>query len=166
MSAATAIPCVVETARAVAEPNLPSARGRTIEGYAFYRRHTAALLRRYLRISMELGRAPCILGNVVFRGRVSSYRMTTFEDLMIFVFDVEKCLKRLDRASQSVIAHVVLENFTFLETAAITNESFRSIRRIYGEALDRLTRQFLDFGLLSPNEEKLSRGVAENQSND
>jgi hypothetical protein len=34
--------------------------------------------------------------------------------------------------------------------------------RIYAEALDRLTRLFLDFGLLDPNPEKLSRGEPEN----
>ncbi|HTV15521.1 MAG TPA: hypothetical protein VME68_12450 [Acidobacteriaceae bacterium] len=152
MSAAPAFPFVLATAQAVAESALPAARGRTIQGYAFYRRHTVALLRRYLRISMEVGRAPCILGNVVFRGRVSSYRMTTFEDLMIFIFDVEKCLKQLDHASQTVIAHMALEDYTILETAMITRDSERSVSRIYNQALDRLTRQFLDSGLLDPEQ--------------
>lgn len=152
MSAALAFPLVLASAQGVAESSLPSARGRTIDGFAFYRRHTVALLRRYLRISMEVGRAPCILGNVVFRGRVSSYRMTTFEDLMIFIFDVEKCLKQLDRASQTVVAHMALEDYTVLETAMITKDSERSVSRIYNEALDRLTRQFLDYGLLDPEQ--------------
>jgi hypothetical protein len=162
MTAALAVPLTINTALAVAETARPMCRTRPIEGYAFYRKHCVALLRRYLRVSMELGRTPCLLGNVVFRGRVSSYRMTSFEDLLIFVFDVEKCLKRLDPASQAVIAHMVLEDYTALETAAITKESLRSVTRIYGEALDRLTRQFLDFGLLGPNVENLSREEAEN----
>jgi hypothetical protein len=157
---------VLDTAQAVAESPLPAWRTRTIEGYAFYRKHTVALLHRYLRVSMELGRTPSLLGNVVFRGRVSSHRMTTFEDLLIFVFDIEKCLRQLDPGSQAVIAHMVLENYTALETAAITNESFRSVMRIYADALDYLTRQFLDFGLLDRNVENLSRGKAKNQSND
>lgn len=160
MSAAPAMPLVLDAAQAVAEPIMPFARARTVEGFAFYRKHTVALLRRYLRVSMELGRSPCILGNVVFRGRVSSYRMTTFEDLLIFVIDIEKCLKQLDRASQAVVAYMVLQDFSAFETAAITNENERSIKRIYGEALDRLTRQFLEFRLLEPNVENLSRGRA------
>jgi hypothetical protein len=165
MSAALATPCVIGTAHAVTQPERPTVRSRTIAGYAFYRKHTVALLRRYLRVSMELGRTPSILGNVVFRGRASSYRMTTFEDLLIFVFDIEKCLKRLDRASQTVVARMVLEDYTAAETAAITSDSERSVMRIYGEALDRLTREFLEFGLLDPNVENLSRGEAKNESN-
>jgi hypothetical protein len=152
MSAALALSLVLPAVQGAAQPDLPSARARTVTGYAFYRRHTVALLRRYLRVSMELGRAPCLLGNVVFRGHVSSYRMATWEDLTIFVLDVEKCLKQLDRASQIVVAHMVLEDYTALETAAITRESLRSVTRMYGEALDRLTRQFLDFGLLDPQQ--------------
>jgi hypothetical protein len=162
MSAARAFPCVLADATAVAEPDLPRWRPKPIEGLAFYRRHSIALLRRYFRISMELGRTPCLLGNLVFRGRVSSYRLTSFEDLVIFVFDIEKCLKKLDRAAQAAIAHVVLEDYTVLEAATISGESLRSMTRIYGEALDRLTRLFLDFGLLDPNPAKLSREEAEN----
>jgi hypothetical protein len=152
MSAALAVPLVLSAARAVAEPALPAARPRTIVGYALYRRHTVALLRRYLRVSMELGRTPSLLGNVVFRGRASSYRLSTFEDLLIFIFDIEKCLKQLDRASQQVMAHMVLEDYSALETAAIMNESFRTIMRRFGDGLDQLTRQFLDFGLLDPQQ--------------
>jgi hypothetical protein len=158
MSAALAAPLVIHTALAVAEPAVTPARARTITGYAFYRKHTVSLLRRYLRVSMELGRMPCFLGNVIFRGRASSYRLTTFEDLLIFVIDTEKCLKQLDRASQTVVTHMVLEDYTALETAAITGESFRSVTRIYSEALDRLTRQFLDFGLIERNVEICQEG--------
>ena len=99
MSAALAMPCIVAMATAVAEP-LSRARPKPIAGFAFYRKHTLALLHRYLRISMEIGRAPSALGRIVLRGRVSSYRLRTFEDGMIFVFDVEKALKRLDRLSR------------------------------------------------------------------
>src|SRR5580700_7049064 len=87
MSAVLAMPCIVATATAVAEP-LPLARPKPIVGFAFYRKHTLALLHRYLRISMEIGRAPSALGRIVLRGRVSSYRLRTFEDGMIFVLDV------------------------------------------------------------------------------
>ena len=160
MSAALAMPCVLPEAQAVAQPDLPVYRPKPIDGLAFYRKHSTALLQRYMRASMELGRTPCLLGNLVFRGRVSSYRVTSFEDIVIFVLDVEKCLKRLDRSSQEVVAHVALECYTVEEAAGITGESERSAARIYAEAMDRLTQLFLDFGLLDPNVENLSSGEA------
>ncbi len=61
---------------------------------------------------MLVGRAPCFLGNHVFRGRVSSHRLPSFEDAVIFLFDVEKCLKQLDRFSQVVVTHIALEDYT------------------------------------------------------
>jgi hypothetical protein len=115
MSAARALPFTIGTTCAVATTGLPLARKKPIAGLAFYRKHTVGLLQRYLRVSMELGRTPCVLGNMVFRGRVSSYRLSSFEDLVIFIFDVEKCLKKLDRMSQSVIAHVALEDYPIQE---------------------------------------------------
>lgn len=160
MSAAVAIPCRIEMAKAVAA--LPVARPKPADGYAFYRKHTAALLRRYLRTSMQIGRTPCVLGNVVFRGHVSSYRIRTFEDSIIFVLDIEKCLRQLEQVLQGIVAHVVLQDYTFFETAAITGESLRSVIRMHGEALDRLTRLFLEKGLLDPNGNGVSRGEREN----
>jgi hypothetical protein len=160
MSAARAIPWVLTTALAVAEPAMPLWRAKPLGGLAFYRKHSVALLRRYLSVSMELGRTPCVLGNMVFRGRVSSYRMKSFEDLVIFVFDIEKCLKQLDRSTQAVIGHVALEDYTMLETAGITGDSQRSVSRMYGEGMDKLTRIFLEYGLLDPDLENLSRGEA------
>lgn len=153
MSAALAMPFVMRSAEAVAEPALPLARPRALDGLAFYRRHTEALLRRYLATSMELGRTPCILGTLVFRGRVSSYRMQSFEDLVIFLFDVEKCLKQLDRVSREIVAHIALEDYSPAETASLVSESLRTVTRIYGESLDRLTRMFLDSRLLEPRVE-------------
>lgn len=189
-SATRAMPCMLRTVAAVAAAEQPAvhakagcagerralaghsrvghswiARPRPLEGLAFYRKHTVALLHRYMRTSMEMGRTPCVLGKMVFRGRVSSYRISCFEDLVIFIFDVEKCLKRLDAASQAAIAHIALEDFTFEEAAAITGSSARSMARIYGAALDRLTQWFLDCRLLEADLENLSRGRAFNQSN-
>jgi len=158
MSAAVATPCVLRAAADLSENDLPVWRARPIEGLAFYRKHTIALLRRYLAISMELGRTPCVLGTIVFRGRVSSYRIRSFEDLVIFIFDVEKCLKRLDAQSQAAVAHIALEDYTYEETAAITGNSRASTARIYGAALDRLTQWFLECGLLKPEVEIFSQG--------
>lgn len=150
MSAAAVFSCILPTARAVASADLPVARPRPIDGVAFYRQHTVGLLERYLRTSMQVGRVPCVLGNMSFRSRVSSYRMTTFEDRVIFIFDVEKCLKRLDGRAQEVVARIALENYSPMETAALTGESVRSVARVYGAALDRLTQLFLACELLQP----------------
>ena len=55
-----------------------------------YRDRTKTLLLRYLRMSIEVGRLPSILGREFFRAHVTSYRVNTFEDAVIFVHDVEK----------------------------------------------------------------------------
>jgi len=162
----SAMPCILETAHAVASSELPVWRARPLDGLAFYRRHSEGLLRKYLAISMEIGRVPCVLGNVAFRSRMSSYRMRSFEDQVIFVLDVERCLKQLDPISQQVVAHIALESYSIPETAALTRESLRSVARIYTVALDRLTRLFLDFRLLGAGTQKLSRVSLSNESND
>jgi hypothetical protein len=54
-----------------------------------YRRRTIALLRRYARASVEVGRLPSLLGREFFRTRVTSYTMRNFEDVVIFVTDME-----------------------------------------------------------------------------
>src|SRR5882672_1288059 len=133
MSAALTLPQIWATSNPV-EQTRPM-RLRPIEGFAFYRKHTEALLRRYMQISMEMGRTPSLLGNYVFRGKVSSYRIHTFEDNVIFLFDVEKCLKRLDSSAQELIARITLQDYTYSETAELTNQSMRSIIRKYGETL-------------------------------
>lgn len=158
MSALPALPCILADAAAVAATDLPIARPKPIDGLAFYRKHTVGLLRRYLQTSMEIGRSPCVLGNMVFRGRMSSYRLRSFEDGVIFIFDVEKCLKQLDPLSRKILTHIALEDYTAPEAARLTGESERSVQRIYGEALGRLTRIFLTYGVLEDPEEMLSRG--------
>ncbi len=46
--------------------------------YAFYRKHTENLLRRYLYASLQVGRSPNLLGESIGRGWVSSRRVRTF----------------------------------------------------------------------------------------
>jgi hypothetical protein len=58
-----------------------------------YRDRTVAILKRYSRLSIEAGRLPSLLGREFFRGHVSHYQVTTFEDVVIFVHDVETCLE-------------------------------------------------------------------------
>jgi hypothetical protein len=91
MSAATMLPVVwgegvQRTAiAAVAVKRQPStvASERPAEELAFYRKHTQLMLRRFMHMSMQMGRTPSLLGEQVFRGRVSSYRLRSFEDAVI-----------------------------------------------------------------------------------
>src|SRR5206468_5446185 len=79
---------------------------------AFYRRYTEGLLRRYLRCSMEAGKVPSLMGKEMFRSKVSSYRMSSFEDIVIFMHDVERCLGRLDQDQQELISRMTLQDYT------------------------------------------------------
>lgn len=117
-------------------------------GTAFYRKRTEGVLRRYMRASMEMGRTPSLIGAEIFRGRVSSYRLRTFEDCIIFIFDVEKCLKRLDSESKELIARIALQEYTFEETAKLTQQSARTVGRKYAQALDFLTEVLIDAEIL------------------
>jgi len=115
-----------------------------------YRDRTRAILRRYFRMSIELGRLPSLVGREFFRSRVTSYRMHTFEDAVIFVHDTETCLGRLDPLSQQLIARIVFQDYTLEETAALVGCGRRTVVRRYPRALDRLSELFLEAELLRP----------------
>lgn len=150
MSAAATVP-LIQARQAWEMPKRKKASSSAeaaFGGTAFYRKRTEALLRRYMRASMEMGRTPSLIGTTVFRGRVSSYRLRTFEDCIIFIFDVEKCLKRLDAESQALIARIALQEYTYEETARLTQQSERTVGRKYASALDCLTGLLIDAGIL------------------
>ncbi len=115
---------------------------------AFYRKHTESLLRRYLYASMQVGRAPSILGEPVARGWASSRPVRTFEDAVIFVLDVEKCLDRLGALDRHLLSRVVLQEYTQSEAAALLGMSVRAVGYKLPQALDRLTEKLLQNGLL------------------
>lgn len=116
---------------------------------AFYRKYTEAMLRRYVRLSLTVGRMPALLGHDAFRGKMSTYRVASFEDSVIFVYDVEKCLKKLDGFSQELIRRIALQEYTQGEAAGLLRVSLRTIVRRYGEAIDALTHIFLENRLLN-----------------
>jgi hypothetical protein len=115
---------------------------------AFYRKHTEKMLQRYLYASMLVGRAPAILGEPVGRGWVSSRKVKTFEDAVIFVLDIERCLKKLGSLDCTILSRVALQEYTHEETANILGVSVRAISYKYPLALDRLTELLLQSGLL------------------
>lgn len=115
-----------------------------------YRDRTVAILRRYLRLAIEVGRLPSLLGREFFRTRVTSYHTQTFEDSVIFVHDMERCLEILDAADKGLIAMIVLQEHSQEETARRLRCTRRTIVRHYPEALGRLSEILLEREILLP----------------
>ncbi len=113
-----------------------------------YRDRTVGLLRRYVRLSVEVGRLPSLLGREFFRTRVTSYSATTFEDAVIFVHDVKRCLEKLDEFENKLIAKIVFQDYTQDEAAVLLGCWRRTVGRRFPETLDRLSEIFLQSGLL------------------
>src|SRR5215470_8970284 len=128
--------------RAQAEP--PSVLyGDTHRDMWLYRDRTVALLKRYARASVEIGRLPSLLGRECFRSRISSYSMTSFEDVVIFVHDMDSVLQRLTPFPQRLIAMSILEEYTLPEVARLLPCPLRTVEREVPDALDELSRAFL-----------------------
>ncbi len=113
-----------------------------------YRERTLGMLRRYQRLSVEVGRLPSLLGREFFRTRVTSYHAGTFEDAVIFVHDVARGLEQLGEFEHKLIARIALQDYTQNETARVLGCWRRTVGRRFPEALDRVTEIFLDSGLL------------------
>ena len=120
---------------------------------SLYRPRTIALLRRYFRMSIELGRLPSLVGREFFRAKISSYRMSTFEDVVILVHDVDRCLAKLDEFGQELIARVILQEYTVDEAASALGCTRRHATRLLPEAIDSLSKVFLETGMLRPIDE-------------
>jgi len=113
-----------------------------------YRGRTIAMLRRYMRYSIETGRLPSIVGREFFRSKVTSYTVVTFEDRVIFVHDMETCLAKLDEFSQQLIARHILQEHDQAATARLLCCGERTVRRMTPIALDVLSEILLDVGLM------------------
>lgn len=114
-----------------------------------YRERTLALLRRYLRLSIEVGRLPSLLGRELFRSKVTSYRMSSFEDAVIFVHDVERVLDQLDNFSKDIIAVVVFQEYSQDEAAEVLHCARRTLCRQFPDTVDQISEIFLEGGLLN-----------------
>ena len=115
-----------------------------------YRKRTESLLRRFFRMSVEVGKLPSILGQEFFRSKVTRYKVASFEDVVIFVHDVERSLAKLDELARTLIARVILQGFSYEETARLLGCCRRTIDRKLPDALDRLSEIFLEAGILKP----------------
>ena len=114
---------------------------------SIHRAATIGMLRRYFNRSVELGRLPSMMGREVFRSRVPS-RPKSFEDVVVYVLDIERCLHQLRRPDQELITRVVLQEFTQEEAARVLGRTVISVERRLPEVLDILSERFLQLGLL------------------
>jgi hypothetical protein len=142
MSAALQLPAVWAARTA------PTTTAKPIDTWAFYRKHTQNLLRRYLYASLQIGRSPSLLGESVGRGWVSSRRVRTFEDALIFVMDVERCLNRLKPIHRLILTRVLLQEYTQTEAAALMGISLRTLSSKLPIAIDQLTEELFQDDLL------------------
>jgi hypothetical protein len=152
--ATTGRPVAVPRIWAVAEPaQVPVAENQPVPPkleLAFYRKYTEAMLRRYMRISVEVGRVPSMMGRELFRGNVSHYKADGFEDGVIYCVDVEHCLAKLPKSHLRLIQRIALQGYTLQEAAPLLGIDFRRCHERYGQALDQLTEVFLAGRLLEP----------------
>jgi DNA-directed RNA polymerase specialized sigma24 family protein len=135
-------------ARTEEKPEAKAPAAEPIVSLAFYRKHTENMLRRYLYASMQVGRAPSILGEPIARGWVSSRPVHTFEDAVIFVLDVETCLNQLGSLDRQLLCRIVIQEYTQAEAATLLGMSVRAICYKFPQAVDRLTEKLLATGLL------------------
>ena len=117
---------------------------------SFERARTMALLFRFLRTSLSLGRMPSLFGREIFRAQAQSRRPSAFEDAVLFVCDIEKCLSELEPLKQRLIAYCVLENRSEWEASREFHSSQSFISAQLGLALDILHRTFCQRGILPP----------------
>jgi len=72
----------------------------------------------------------------------------SFDDVVIFVHDVGRCLELLDPQEQLLLSRIALQGHTQSDAAALMGMTQRIVVRRYEHAMDRLTRIFLDAKML------------------
>ena len=115
---------------------------------SFERTRTMALLHRFMRTALSAGRMPSLVGREIFRARVRARPSGAFEDAVLFVCDVEKCLALLEPLEQRMIAFCVLENRSEWEASRHFHASQGFVSRHLGHALDTLHATFCQRGIL------------------
>jgi predicted DNA-binding protein (UPF0251 family) len=113
-----------------------------------YRDRTVGMLKRYLRLSIEVGCLPSLLGREFFRSKVTSYTVGTFEDAVIFVHDVERALEKLDEFEKKLMAKMVFQEYSQDEAARLLGCGRRTLVRRFPEMIDKLSDIFLKRNLI------------------
>jgi hypothetical protein len=115
---------------------------------SYERTRTMGLLHRFFRTALLVGRMPSLLGREIFRTRSQNLPARAFEDSVLFVCDVERCLRQLEPLEQRLIAFCVLEDRSEWEAARRLRCSQSDVSRRLGYALDTLHETFCRLGLL------------------
>lgn len=117
---------------------------------SYERMRTIALLHRFFRTALLMGRMPSLLGREVFRARTTHQPAQAFENSLVFVCDVERCLASLEQADQRLIAMCVFEDWSEWEAARRCGQPQADVSRRLAYALDLLHDVFCRLGLLRP----------------
>jgi predicted DNA-binding protein (UPF0251 family) len=153
VQASIAPPCHPNAPRRLPQPAAEPVRNRprpVSPELAFYRKYTEAILRRYVSMSMESGRVPSLLGKEMFRGKVTHYQVQGFDDVVIFIHDIEACIRKLDDDQQWLIRRIALQQYTQQEASHMLGLKRQTIIRRYNDAMNRLTAILLEVRLLEP----------------
>jgi DNA-directed RNA polymerase specialized sigma24 family protein len=76
--------------------------------------------------------------------------VSSFEDVVIFVHDVERSIAKLNRLSQQWIARVVFQGYGHDETAQLLGCCRKTVVRRLPDAIDKIERNFPGSGILKP----------------
>lgn len=79
---------------------------------------------------------------------MTSYTVVTFEDRVIFVHDMEICLRRLDEFSRQLIARHILQEHDRENTARLLGCNEKTVRRLVPMVLDQLSDILMESGLM------------------
>jgi hypothetical protein len=74
--------------------------------------------------------------------------MGSFEDVVIFVADMEQAIEKLSPMEKKLLAMNVLEEYTVPEVARLLHCTQRSAERFLQDALDQLSKILLARGLM------------------
>jgi hypothetical protein len=74
--------------------------------------------------------------------------MRNFEDVIIFVTDMEKAIDQLGTLERKLLAMNILEEYTVDEVARLLSYNPKTIRRLLPDALDQLSQILLAAGLI------------------
>lgn len=109
---------------------------------------TVVMLHRFFRTALQVGRMPSLLGREIFRSRTANLPARAFEDAVVFVCDVERCLRSLESQEQKLIGFCILAEHPEWEAARRFHLSQSDVSRRLNRALDLLHETFCRLGLL------------------
>lgn len=111
------------------------------------RSHTRSLMRRYVYARYQAARIYSCLDRRM-GGRVSCRPIRSFEDALVFVIDMDRCIEGLNSLDRDLLKRLLIQDYTESETAPLVGMSARSVANKFPLAIDRLTQRLIDRGLL------------------